>query len=322
MIGNPRGVAVAALVFAGMLFGATMRAAAEQDAAAGPTVVAPESLGGLAERVRDSFARLAARVTNELGAPVPVSPTIFIEPDAEALVARLVERSGGSLPDGGRHILGVALGGEPTLMLNVEAIRASVGPGWSFAYAVEATLVHELAHLALDAYERRGRFPRWFEEGMCQWIEPSSPNVSRAIINVRTGIADPPALSAIDRRIADGIDMPFAYALAESAAGAWMRRYDAEALRKVMAEFARTGDFAAAHLAATGETVAVFEAAWLDEAAPGGWSAAFDFLGYYSFQLLIGAALLIAIVGAYFRKKRDRAEIQRMADAERYDLPY
>ena len=157
-----------------------------------------------------------------------------------------------------------------------EAFRGRA-PGWGAGFALpatrtiilradlddpEATLRHELAHLALHAAVRV-RLPLWFDEGYAAWASGEWERLEFLRLGAALAGVTPPSLTALDgmlRGSARTADV--AYALATSAIVDLARRNPAGSLDPLLGRLAAGADFETAVRETTGLTLSQFEDAW------------------------------------------------------------
>lgn len=121
--------------------------------------------GGAAGEAR-LVSRLAARhlpaVARDLGVAAPPPATIVLVPTREALAAAIGPRWGAGAV--GAYWRGVIWVLSPSRWLDTAT------PGWERRFETEGPVVHELAHLLLDA-RSAGNRPAGWDEGVAQYVE-------------------------------------------------------------------------------------------------------------------------------------------------------
>lgn len=157
-----------------------------------------------------------------------------------------------------------------------EAFRGRA-PGWGAGFAlpatrtiilradlgdVEATLHHELAHLALHS-AIHVRLPLWFDEGYAAWSTGEWERLEFLRMGAALAGVTPPTFTGLDgmlRGSARTADV--AYALATSAVVELARRNPTGTLDPLLVRLASGTDFETAIQQTTGLTVYQFEDAW------------------------------------------------------------
>lgn len=215
-------------------------------------------------------------------------------------------------PRGGR-VPGWAAGvAWPSLGLVVIDAQAS-GRGGD----VRAVLRHELAHVALGRLVQ-GHMPRWFTEGFAQ-IYAGEWTLSRSSTLARATVAD--ALIPV-RDIEDGwpgspTDVDLAYAQSASLVAFLAASGDGSALQRLIHELRGGEPFADALVAAYGQPLVLLEIDWKRTL-----KGRYGWLPFVTdTNLVMGAAGLLFIVGAWRARVRRRKRIAAMADGPELELP-
>jgi hypothetical protein len=178
------------------------------------------------------------------------------------------------------------LGTVDTLPLTLVLVRDSAAmaatfrgraPGWGAGFAMpatrtiiiradledpEATLRHELAHLALHSAVRI-RLPLWFDEGYAAWASGEWERLEFLRMGAALAGVTPPSLTALDgmlRGSARTADV--AYALATSAVVDLARRNPSGRLDPLLQRLVAGTDFETAIRETTGLTLSQYEDAW------------------------------------------------------------
>lgn len=260
----------------------------------------------LAERVIE---RLRAATLSFPGLPPGVlreeGVDVWLAPD----VARWDSLTGGAIPEWGA---GVA---DP-----VQGLIVLPTYDWERTppHTLQTTLVHELAHVALQRYLGPARTPRWFTEGYAQWAAgqwtvDSAWQLSLAFLGDR---APPLDSLTLDWPLAEA-DARLAYLLSASAVAYLVDRSGERGLRVLLERWRDRADFDSAFRATYGLTMGQFEEDWREYVKSRyGWSV---FLGQTAVFWMIAAIMLVVLV--FIRRRRDRARLGRLRATEPPDEP-
>ncbi len=205
------------------------------------TIVAPEELGGLANRMQ----QVINRPTEWLGlGPVELTPlTLVLVPD----VAGFTSWARGRVPRWGA---GLTL---PARRLIV--IRANAGNPLQ-------TLRHELAHLAFHT-AIRVRVPLWFSEGYATLAAGEQGRLNLLQLNLAVALGRVPSLQALDGALRGSVaDAGPAYALAGAAVADIAARHPSGSLEPLLIRLRHGEGFDQALLASTGLQMPDFDEAW------------------------------------------------------------
>ena len=189
-------------------------------------------------------------------------------------------------------------------------------PGWGAGFAlpatrtvilradlpdVEATLHHELAHLALHAAVQV-RVPLWFDEGYAAWSSGEWERLEFLRMGAALGGVTPPTLSGLDgmlRGSARTADV--AYALATSAIIELARRNPTGTLNPILSRLREGTDFDMALQQSTGLSLYQFEETW-QHAVRVRYNLATWLLAGGFWSLAAGAVIL----ATWYRRRADR----------------
>lgn len=273
------------------------------------TIHAPNELSGLKTHLERAFPAVETFVGERLGATYAGPVTVYVATDTRHVGAVFAEIF--NLPQPRtipRGFAGWAVPSRGVIVLNVEAYRH----GYIYDEAI-STLRHEYGHLVMGQYasEADTVWPKWFEEGVCQWIERSVGQPNRIVEGVRSGTISPPPLAELSDMIAARGDFTQeGYALSESAVRFLMGQrpveQQAERMRRLAEKLAQHGEFGAAFADVFGESVGSFERRWHAHASPGGVAAVAHFIGSNLTGLLFGGMALIFILALLVRRRRNQ----------------
>lgn len=260
--------------------------------------------------------RLAERMAERLEPPIrfpgmppdvlhPDGVDVFLAPDA----ARWDSLTGGAVPEWGA---GVA---DP-----VRGIVVLPTYDWDRRplHTVHTTLLHELAHVALQRYVGPARTPRWFTEGYAQWAagEWDLDSAWRLRLALAGDRAPPLDSLTLDWPVAEA-DARLAYLLSASAMAYLVDRSGERGLRVLLERWRETGDFEGAFRSTYGLTIGQFEEGWRRYVKQRfGWAVIFAQSLFFW-----GIAALVLIVLFVIRRRRDRARMARLRETEPPDQP-
>ncbi|HUE77582.1 MAG TPA: peptidase MA family metallohydrolase [Longimicrobiales bacterium] len=260
---------------------------------------------------------LAARVLEQLqpatltfpGLPAGVlgedGVDVWLAPDQ----ARWDSLTGGAIPEWGAGVADPVRG-----VIVIPAFDWERTP----LHTLRTTLVHELAHVALQRYLGPARTPRWFTEGYAQWAAgqwtfDATWQLSLALLGDR---APPLDSLTLDWPVAEA-DARLAYLLSASAVTYLVDRSGEHGLRVLLDRWREQADFDTAFRSTYGLTMGQFEEDWRAHVKSRyGWSV---FLGQSAFFWLIAAIILVVLV--LVRRRRDRARLGRLRATEPPDEP-
>jgi hypothetical protein len=206
-------------------------------------------------------------------------------------------------------VLGYAIPGQRRIVLNLSGIRdRQLEP--------IGVLRHEIAHLVMGSALRVQR-PLWFEEGVAQYVESVTLN---ELIEAQgaTPFDDYPDLADLDAALRQEGRSGAAYSEAREVIRLIVTRYGEPAFFRLLKLMERgEGPFDAAFEQATGEGMATFEAAWLEDRSSRAGSRFAGFFGRtFWFTLLGMTALLIPLV-LILRRRRGKSLVAHWEETEK-----
>jgi hypothetical protein len=240
-----------------------------------------------------------ARVGDRLGLPVGSPLTILVVRDVDETRAEVVARTGREPPDWAG---GLALP-EHDLVI----VRADLG-GEPFD-RVDSILTHELVHIAVARarkQEEAAAIPRWFEEGLAQWVAGRARPLDVPDLRPAATFGYLLDLSEMNAAFAHGEGAAArAYAQAESFVRFIARRRGADGVRHVMERLLDGVDLDIALSAVTAANLAMSWSAWQAELrADRGW-----IVGTAS-QALIAILILVVVALGVRRVMRRKKTIE------------
>lgn len=234
-------------------------------------------------------------------------------------------------------LLGLEDGGPPIRVLLAEesSAAARLAPSWSVGYAIgeagqivlmpgripaypdrnlEAVLHHEIAHVLIARAAGRRPVPRWFNEGVAIWASRDWGLEDRTHLMLAALSRRGHSLADLDELFQAGASSAGrAYALAAAFVRYLIDHYGETVVADVLHRMAQGASFERAFAAATGTTLADFEAVfWRDLTF---WNRWVPFLT--SSATLWMAITALALVAFKRRRDRDQALRDRWLEEER-----
>jgi len=172
---------------------------------------------------------------------------------------------------------------------------------------------HELAHLALDAAVRPWTCPRWFQEGIAEWVsgrlrlDPGDQLRTAASLDALLSLE---SLSESFPVASDALAL--AYLESEAFVGFLEQAFGPGALRRIIAALRAKGDFDAAFISVAGQPVSELEARWQKTLKP-----RFPLLFLLVRSLtLFSAMALLAVLAFIVLLMRRHARMKRWREEE------
>jgi hypothetical protein len=177
-------------------------------------------------------------------------------------------------------------------------------------FTLEVTLKHELCHLELHHAISAERLPRWFDEGICQWVtggfgeiisDGSHSNLREAVLSKRLVSIE----GLASRFASDGKDLLLAYEESRSIIDFIKKKHGVSGLQKILEQMRRGDDLEIAVSRGISISLDDLEKQWRASLSPG--SAWVFYLRDYLYELLFLAAALLTVCGFFrvLKKKRD-----------------
>ena len=255
------------------------------------------------EMILGRVGRVRARISARLGGMAAGPVRVLLAPD-DAAFAALVGADRGEWADG------VARPEERTLILR----PASPDP---------ALLAHEVAHLVLGEAERSGqeRFPRWFHEGVAQWV--SGAGLFRAPEELQLAFASRRVipLEILSATFPDGeAPLRLAYEESLSVVRHLAERWGGETPGRIVRGVAEGKTFEDALRDTAGATPAELDAAWQKANRPGWIAATWAFLTRLGLWGMLGLAsfLIWFVVRA---REREKLELMKAEEEGEDRIP-
>ncbi len=208
-------------------------------------------------------------------------------------------------------VLGYAVPSQRRIVLNLSATtRRGLDP--------VGVLRHEIAHLVMGSQLQVAR-PLWFEEGVAQYIE--SVALNELIESSAPAFATFDSLHDLSQGLRQDARSGAAYAESREAVRLINRRHGEDALHDLMRGLQRgPGPFEQAFEAATGENLAAFEAAWLEDQDSRAGSRLARWLGASMWWVLGLPAVIIPLVWL-LRRRRARSQVEMWEEQDKLYPP-
>jgi hypothetical protein len=272
----------------------------------GTTVLYDPSLRASAEHVAAIYPDIKARLEGIFGWPVDFEPTVVLVSTRERfqkmsmspfIVAYALPRNNGIVID---HSL-----------MNVRP------------FTLEITLQHELCHLLLHRHVDDAVFPRWLDEGLCQW---ASDGIGEMIMD----FGQSPLSGAVlqgrfillqhleDRFPSQQHALMLAYAESKAFINFLIKRFGPNSVLGVMNRLKRGEDVDAAFAAVFGHPVGILEGQWHETLSRKASLLARLTYHLYEIIFVLGAAvMLFAFIRVMLRK---RAYMKQTEDDDKRTL--
>jgi hypothetical protein len=206
------------LAFPGPLYSQTFHVLERPDL----TVLYEPSLQGGAEEAVELYQGVRKELEEKLGLKVTFAPSILLIKDTEAF-RKMV----------GSDLI-VAFAVPDKMLMVIDHSRMRVSP-----FSLAVTMKHELCHLVVHHYVRGRRIPKWFDEGIAQWvsegigeimIEQKKPPLNQAVLAGK--IIPMRALS--DFFPGDRESLPLAYEESQSLVTYMIEKYGVEGILNIL----------------------------------------------------------------------------------------
>lgn len=193
-----------------------------------------------------------------------------------------------------------------------------------YPYTVDVTLKHEFCHLELHHHIASERLPRWFDEGICQWVTGGYGElIDGGSHEVLTQAVMSGRLLSIGRLTAsfpsDGRDMLLAYEESRSIVDYLQRKFGVSAVRRILEQISRGEDLGQAVRMSLSVSLDDVEKKWRASLSPK--SAWLYYLRDNLYEILFVFAAFLAVWGflKVLKKKREYKDEDEGEDGE--DLP-
>ncbi|HSM35313.1 MAG TPA: hypothetical protein VK837_02865 [Longimicrobiales bacterium] len=235
------------------------------------------------------------------------SPRPPVRVDLAGSEAELARLTGGRIPEWGA---GIAIPGERRIVL------PALGSRNRDPAALQRTLRHELAHIALHDALSPARIPRWFDEGYARWAAGEWDAAAEWRLRLAFALDRAPSLDSLALSWPSGtVRAEVAYLLATSAVGYLLEEGGVEGLATFLSRWQESASLDRAMRRTYGRTLGQFEHDWQRRTRSRyGWAALLSHATvFWAF-----AALLL---GALYVLRRRRNAARRAAMTEPPDRP-
>ncbi|MGC2062531.1 MAG: peptidase MA family metallohydrolase [Thermodesulfovibrionales bacterium] len=250
-------------------------------------------LKGAAEEVLRIYPAVHSELLKELGWETAFRPEIVLLKDH----ASFRKSSGSDL------VTALAVPHEDLIVIDYSKMG-------THPFTLGVTLKHELCHLELHHAISAERLPRWFDEGICQWVtggfgeiigDGSRSGLREAVLSKRLV-----SIEGLATRFAgDGRDLLLAYEESRSIIEYIKKKFGVSGLRKILEQMRNGDDLESAVRNGLGVSLDELERQWRASLSPG--TAWLFYLRDYLYEILFLAAALLTICGFFrvLKKKRD-----------------
>lgn len=201
-------------------------------------------------------------------------------------------------------------------LIVVDHSKMSVHP-----FSLELTLKHELCHLLLHYHIGEGCLPRWFDEGVCQWV---SGGLADIIMEQKRSVLNTAALRG--RFISLGLlqqDFPYdkeglllAYEESRSFVNYIIGEYGKEGILKVLEQMKKGEDTRTAFLKALDISLEKLEEEWHDSLRRKmTW---FTYLSYHLYEIVFALVAIITIFAFIKMILRKRAYMKEETESSSF----
>jgi hypothetical protein len=177
-------------------------------------------------------------------------------------------------------------------------------------------LRHEIAHLVMGSTLRVER-PLWFEEGVAQYVESVAIN---ELIEAQgtTPFDEYPDFADLDFALRQEGRSGAAYSEAREVIRLIVSKYGEKAFFRLLEALERgEGPFDAAFAKSTGEDIATFEAAWLEDRDSRRGARFASYFGTTFWFTLLGLTALLIPLALLLRRRRARSLVNHWEETEK-----
>jgi hypothetical protein len=245
-------------------------------------------------------------IYNKIG--VADEDPLFLQVVGTAAAFEQIARTDGVGMDA-ESVLGYAIPSRRRVVLNLSAITER-------GLDAIGVLRHELAHLVLGSQLRIER-PLWFEEGVAQYVESVALNELREAAGTPS-LASFDSLADLSAGLRQEGRAGAAYSESREVIRLIVARHGDEAFKRLMKALERgEGPFETA-FAAHCETLAGFEAAWLEDQSSRNQSKVARFFGGIFWWVLLGLTGAMLPLIWLLRRRRGKSQVELWEDQEKH----
>lgn len=264
------------------------------------------SLKGGAEEAVELYQGAKEAVGEKLGLKVTFVPTILLIRDTETFR----KMTGSDLI--------VAFAVPEKMLMVVDHSRMKVSP-----FSLAVTMKHELCHLVVHHHLEGRRIPKWFDEGIAQWVSEGIGEIlieqDKAPLNEAVLAGKIIPMGALSESFPDGRkSLPLAYEQSRSLVAYMVEKYGLESILDILEGVKQGNTWEDAVWGALGVSVLDLEDRWRQDLKKRlTW---FTYVINNLYEILFFLAALAAVIGfvrAYLRK---RAYMREQEEEERDEL--
>lgn len=177
-------------------------------------------------------------------------------------------------------------------------------------FTLETTLKHELCHLELHHHIHDGKLPRWFDEGICQWVTGGLAEImtsgSKSVLREATLTNRLIGIERLSERFpADGRDLLLAYEESRSIVEYIAKEFGTSGLRRILEQMGSGDNQDDAVQKSLLISLAELEKRWrLSLAENTSW---FTYISDNMYEILFLFAAMITVYGFFMMLKKKRA---------------
>jgi hypothetical protein len=289
---------IAFLLLTGSSYGLTLEVLERPDV----RVMAEEPLKGAAEEALELYPGVKRALEERLGLKVAFIPSILLMADT-----RTFREMAGS-----DFVVAFALP-KDNLMV-IDHSRMTLSP-----FSLGITMKHELCHLLLHHYLRGRRIPRWFEEGIAQWV---SEGIGEMIMDYKKPLLNEavmagkiiPMSALSDFFPADRASLSLAYEQGRSFVLYMVDRYGLESILDILEALREGNTWEDAVWGALGISFLDLEDGWRNHLKKRlTW---WTYLVNNLYQILFFLAAVASVIGFARAYKRKKAYMREMEEEE------
>jgi hypothetical protein len=285
-------------VLPGSLDGRTLQVLERQDV----TVMAEEPLKGAAEEALELYPGVKGDLEARLGLEVAFIPSILLIRDTQAFRQMA----------GSDFVVAFAVPEEKLMV--IDHSRMTLSP-----FSLAITMKHELCHLLLHQYLKGRRIPRWFEEGIAQWV---SEGIGEMIMDYKRPLLNEaflagkiiPMRALSDFFPADRESLSLAYEQSRSFVSYMVDRHGLESILNILEAVREGNAWEDAVWGALGISFLDLEDGWRNHMRKRlTW---LTYLVNHLYQILFFLAAVASIIGFARAYRRKRAYMREMEEED------
>jgi hypothetical protein len=270
-------------------------------------IVFAEPLRSVAEEVAAIYPSAKKELEDTFQWPVDFRPTVALINDRKQFQQMV----------GSDQIVAYALPRKQVMVIDYSRMNTS-------PFTLKTTIKHELCHLLLHHYIDRSKLPRWFDEGVCQWVSDGftelimdfkQSNLTRAILSGRYFRMH----QLNDRFPSDKASLQLAYAQSKSLVDFISREFGKESILTILNNLRYGLSFEKAIRESLGVSFTDLELDWIDDLKNRDNWLVYVSIYMYEFLFVLGAlVVVVGFVRVVIRKKKRYAALEDDEDEEHY----